>query len=107
MQRRGFLQGAAGSAFVQGAIVPIRAALMIEPAGDHLGYYYRTGLCAGVGEFAVCDETGETFEAARKALGHRPIRSFRDPVRMMTEFRPQLVVVSMEPTRMPAALEVA
>ena len=107
MQRRGFLQGAAGSAFAQGAALPIRAALMIEPAGDHLGHYYRTGLCAGVSEFAVADETGESFGAVRKALGERSIGTYRDPVRMMTEFRPQLVVVSMEPARMPAAIEVA
>ena len=80
---------------------------MIEPGGDHLSYYYRTGLCAGVGELAVADETGETFDAARQAAGARLIATYRDPVRMMKEFRPQLVVVSMEPTRMPAAIEVA
>ncbi len=73
---------------------------MIEPAGDHLGYYYRTGLCAGVGEFAIA---GETFGAARKALGDRTIRTYQDPVRMMTEFRPRLVVVSMR--SVPASLQ--
>jgi len=106
MQRRNFLQGAAGAASAQ-ADSPLRVGLIIEPEGDHLGYYYRTGLCAGVDEFAVADETGGAFDAARKVLAPRTVRTYRDPARMMSEFRPQLVVVSMEPGNMPAAIEVA
>ena len=78
---------------------------MIEPAGDHLGYYNRTGLCAGVGEFATADETGETFGAARKALGDRTIRTYQDPGRMMTEFRPQLVGVDAIRASQPAGCQ--
>jgi predicted dehydrogenase len=107
MDRRGFLHGAAASLALAQGSPKIRAALIIEPSGDHLAHHLRAGLCAGIDEFAIADETGQTFDLARKALGSRTFRTYRDPVHMMGEFSPQLVVVSMEPRRMPAAIEVA
>jgi UDP-N-acetylglucosamine 3-dehydrogenase len=107
MDRRGFLHSAAASVALAQDASTIRVALIIEPTGDHLAQHLRTGLCAGIDEFAIADETGQTFELARKTLGRRTFRPYRDPARMMSEFSPQLVVVSMEPRRMPAAIEVA
>ena len=107
MDRRGFLHSAAASLALAQSTSTVRTALIIEPSGDHLAHHLRAGLCAGIEEFAMVDETGQTFEPARKVLGSRTFRTYRDPVRMMSEFSPQLVVVSMEPHRMPAAIEIA
>ena len=107
MNRRGFLHGGAASlALAQGSPTS-RVALIVEPGGDHLPQHLRAGLCEGIDEFAIADETGQTFELARQALGNRTFRAYRDPVRMTAEFSPKLVVVSMEPRNMPAAIEVA
>jgi len=63
----------------------MRVALISEPVGDHLGHYRRTASCRGVSEF----------------------RESTDARRLMAEFRPELVVVSLQPDRMPAAIEIA
>src|SRR5215468_5522354 len=69
MDRRGFLHGAAASLALAQGSPKIRAALIIEPSGDHLAHHLRAGLCAGIDEFAIADETGQTFDLTRKALG--------------------------------------
>lgn len=109
LPRRTFLKtGATGATLLAAGASPVRVALLVEPTGDHLEHYFKTALCEGIGEFAVADTSGGTFQAATRAAGAtKAVATFRDPARMMSEFRPHLVVISMVPRSMPAAIELA
>ncbi len=84
MDRRQLLHITASAALAAEA-PSIRVALVSEPTGDHLSHYRRVAQCKGVAEF----------------------RERSDTRALMRELRPQLVVVSLEPHRMPAAVEAA
>lgn len=84
----------------------VRIGLIIEPTGDHLSHYFRAGRCEGVAALALADPSGTLTGPASKAAG-REATPFSNAVNMMRDFRPQLVIVSMEPHRMPAAITAA
>lgn len=84
----------------------VRIGLIVEPTGDHLPHYFRAGRCQGVSATAVADASGTLAASTSKAAG-REVASFSNAANMMREFAPQLVIVSMEPWRMPAAITTA
>lgn len=84
----------------------VRIGLIVEPTGDHLSHYFRSGRCEGVAAVAVADGSGTLASAAAKAAG-REVAAFPNAVSMMREFQPQLAIVSMEPHRMPGAISIA
>jgi predicted dehydrogenase len=65
--------------------------------------------CAGVSEVALADVTGETFEKIGRVFAKvpRPLVMFRDVSEMLGRHRPQLVVITLEAHRSPAAIRAA
>jgi predicted dehydrogenase len=84
----------------------VRVGLVIEPTGDHLSHYYRVGRCSGVEALAVADSSRSLAGIVRSTL-NREVAAFPDTARMMRQFSPGLVVISLEPHRMPSAIAAA
>ena len=78
---------------------PVRTAVITEPGGDHFGSYV-TGLvrAAGVSELAIADPGGKPPATAPAA------KFYRDHREMLLEFRPHLVVITVEPRHAPAVI---
>jgi predicted dehydrogenase len=90
----------------------VRVAIITEAKGNHLDGYLR-GLptCQGIEGFAIADPSGECLDKARKLSGNlgASARGFSDYNEMLREFRPNVVLVTVEshraPERIRAALE--
>ena len=74
--------------------------------GDYLTQHFRAGLCSRIEQFAIADETGQTFEHSPHDSGESKIPRLPRSRSNMSGFSPRSVVVSMEPHRMPV-IEVA
>src|SRR5438477_8263060 len=75
----------------------IKVAVITQPQGAHLPDYF--GSLAKIEEaeaVALVDPTGNTADAARKALGDKLKEVFKDPAEMLKRFEPHLAVVSLE-----------
>ncbi len=88
----------------------LRVGVITQQNGSHLGIYFPAiAASTSVAEVAVADSSGTTFASAKKLLGeHSNFKPFRDPTEMLSEFRPDLVLVSLAshaaPTRIREAL---
>ena len=86
---------------------PLRVAFITEPTAWHRGQQIDALLNDEVGEVAVADATGATFDEAREGVGHKLQATFTDLDRMYREFKPDAALITMEPWRMPAAIRQA
>ena len=91
---------------------PIRVGVITQEKGPHLGIYLDAlATSEGLAGVAISDETGATFEQAESSLGERfpDLGKFRDYRQMIEEFKPQMVLISLEahlaPDRIRKALE--
>src|SRR5262249_12465711 len=76
--------------------------------GAHLADYF--GSLAKIDEaesVALVDPSGKSEAAAKKALGAKFHKSYKDRATMLKEFAPHLVVVSVEASAAPAAIDPA
>jgi predicted dehydrogenase len=86
----------------------IKVAIITQQDGAHLPDYF--GSLAKVEEVAsvsLVDPSGRSEAAARKALGTRFHRAYRDRASMLKEYEPQLAVVSLEAANAPPAIDAA
>ena len=89
---------------------PIRAGIITERSGPHLGIYFSSlAGCKGVSQVAVCDDSGRHFAGAQRSLGKAfgKVSTYRKPATMVAEFKPQLVIVAMPAHLSPAVIKVA
>ena len=86
---------------------PLRVAFITEPTAWHRGQQIDALLNDEVGEVAVADATGATFDEVREGVGHKLQATFTDLDRMYREFKPDAALITMEPWRMPAAIRQA
>jgi predicted dehydrogenase len=86
----------------------IKAAVITQQDGAHLADYF--GSLAKIEEaesVALVDPSGKSEAAARKALGAKFHKAYKDRVSMLKEFAPHLAVVSVEAADAPAAIDAA
>ena len=86
---------------------PLRVAFITEPTAWHRGQQIDALLNDEVGEVAVADATGTTFDEVREGVGNKLQATFTDLDRMYREFKPDAALVTMEPWRMPAVIRQA
>lgn len=84
--------------------------LIIQPQGAHLAAYLEAlSQTKEVDSVFLADETGETEGQAKKILGEKLQRTYRDTKTMLREAKPKMALVSLEamtaPTEIDAALE--
>ena len=91
---------------------PIRVGVITQKGGPHLSIYLKAlAASEGLAGLAISDESGATFEQAESSLGQRfpDLGKFRDYRNMIDEFKPQMVLISLEahlaPDRIRKALE--
>ncbi|MFN0166189.1 MAG: Gfo/Idh/MocA family protein [Bryobacteraceae bacterium] len=106
MKRRTFLATtAAGLQAAPGP--PVKLGIIAEPTGSHLSLYLAAvPKCEGIGEVALADSTGGSFEKASGVIGNG-LRTYRDPAEMLRSFRPDLALITLESHHMPPALRLA
>ena len=88
----------------------IRVGIITERDGPHLGIYLNSAAaCKGISQVAVADKSGRELERARRALGkaYPKVPTYRDPAKMIGEFKPQFVMVALPAHLSPAAIELA
>jgi UDP-N-acetyl-2-amino-2-deoxyglucuronate dehydrogenase len=86
----------------------IDVALLTHAQGAHLeAYYAALAACPEVARVAVADPGGDTFAAARQALGEKLARSERDAATLLREFKPAMALVSMEAAQAPPVIDAA
>ena len=111
MKRRAFLRKAAAGAVLSplvlgrgarsAAVEPLRVGVITQEKGPHLSAYLRSlAQIDGVEAVGISDESGTTFTGARDALGAK-VAAFRDHDRMLREFRPRAVVISLAAHKAP------
>lgn len=86
----------------------IDVAVITEPGAAHLaGFLSGLATCRGVRKVAISDPSGASFESARRQVGDRWARSFRDYQQMLQQFQPALTVITLEAHRSPPAIAAA
>ncbi len=86
----------------------IKAAVITQQDGAHLADYF--GSLAKIEEcesVALVDPSGKSEAAARKALGARFHKAYKDRAGMLKEFAPHMAVVSLEAADAPPAIDAA
>ena len=86
---------------------PLRVALITEPTSWHRQKLIDALSADEVGEVAVADATGATFDEVRAGAGPKLQATYTDLDRMLREFNPDAALVTLEPWRMPAAIKQA
>ena len=82
----------------------LRVALITEPTGNHLSSLIDALSNDEVGEVALGDETGETFEQIRASAGDIVKTTYTDLAKLYTDFAPDVVLVTLESWRTPAVI---
>jgi predicted dehydrogenase len=86
----------------------IKVAVITQQDGAHLPDYF--GSLAKIDEaesVALVDPSGKSEAAARKTLGNKFHKAYKDRAAMLKEFVPHLAVVSVEASAAPAAIDAA
>ena len=86
---------------------PLRVAMITEPTAWHRQKLIDALSTDAVGEVAVADATGATFDEVRDSAGHKLHATYTDLDQMYREFKPDAALITMEPWRMPAAIKQA
>ena len=84
---------------------PLRVAMITEPTSWHRQKLIDALSADEIGEVAVADATGETFDEVRDGAGPKLQATYTDLDRMLQDFRPDAALVTLEPWRMPAAIK--
>ena len=86
----------------------VRVGIITEPkTSGHLGYWFNSlAGCQGIEQVAVADQSGQAFGEARTSLGRfaADLVTFQDYREMLKDFRPELVLVSLEAHHAPEAI---
>ncbi|MBM4436943.1 MAG: Gfo/Idh/MocA family oxidoreductase [Actinobacteria bacterium] len=82
----------------------LRAALITEPTAWHRRSMIDALSNAEIGDVAVGDPTGGTFDEVKKGIGDKVKATYTDLGQLFQEFRPEVALVTMEPWRMPAPI---
>jgi predicted dehydrogenase len=86
----------------------IRTAMITEPGGAHLNYYFESlALAEEVGSVALCDPSGKSLAMAQKALGSKLTASYKDLRAMFRKEKFDLALISMEGETSPPAIDAA
>src|SRR5271166_2773079 len=86
----------------------VTVAVLTHAQGAHLGIYLSS--LAGIKEVdavVVADPGGQTFAAARKALGSKLVDTSRDPAALLKKHQPQMALVTMEAAQAPPVIDLA
>jgi predicted dehydrogenase len=86
----------------------IKVAVITQQDGAHLADYF--GSLAKIEEaesVALVDPSGKSEAAAKKTLGAKFHKAYKDRASMLKEFSPHLAVVSLESAAAPAAIDAA
>ncbi len=87
---------------------PLRVGVVIEPTGAHLDPFLSSlADCEGIDQIAIADETGGTFEKAKGFLAKRfgTIRTFSNDQEMISSFKPEFMLISLEAHHSPGPVE--
>src|ERR1035438_2301372 len=75
----------------------IRTAMITEPGGAHLNYYFESlALAEEVGSVALCDPSGASLAMAQKGLGSKLTGSYKDLRTMFRKEKFDLALISRE-----------
>ncbi len=88
----------------------IRVGIITERNGPHLSIYLNSlAACKGVAKVAIADESASEFKRAQRTLGraYGEVDSFRSTAKMLGEFKPQLVIVTLPAHLSPAPIRLA
>ena len=116
MHRRTFTKtlgaGAIALASSAGAAAPapakVKVGLITHAEGAHLSAYFPAlAEAEEVESVALSDPSGDTVEAARKALGSKLASTYTDPSAMLAAEKPAMALVSMEAKLAPPAIDAA
>jgi predicted dehydrogenase len=84
----------------------IRVAVLTAPQGAHLGIYLSSlAAIKEVGMVALGDPVGSTFPLAKKALGRKLTETSKDIGTLLSNFSPQLALVTMEAVMAPPVID--
>lgn len=86
----------------------IKVAVLTEAGGSHLDAYFPALAAAAEAESVVlADASGASEALARKGLGPKLAKVYRDPEALLREEKPSLVLISMEAVHAPPAISAA
>jgi UDP-N-acetyl-2-amino-2-deoxyglucuronate dehydrogenase len=86
----------------------IKVGVLAEAGGAHLDAYLPS--IAGLAEVeavAVADPSSRVFGLARKSLGKKLAGTYADPLDLVRQFEPQMVLISMEAAHAPPIIDAA
>ena len=82
----------------------VRVAVITEPTAWHRGALIDALHNEEVGEVAVGDVTGGTFDEVREGGAGKVAATYTDLDALYRDFQPQAVLITMEPWRMPPVI---
>jgi len=88
----------------------IRIGIITGHDGPHLDIYLdAVSQSMGVAKVAISDDSGSEFKRAQSELGPAfgKVATYRNPARMIDEFKPQLVIVTLPAHLSPPAIRLA
>jgi len=86
----------------------MKVGVILRPESAHRDIYLGVlSELDEVGEVAVCDETGGTFEEAEAHLKDKLVGKYREVGKLLERGRPDMAVVTLEAFRAPEAIELA
>src|SRR5437660_10832341 len=86
----------------------IKIGVITNAHGAHLDAYLPSLARVDEAEsVALADPSGKVVLLARKALGKKLAGTYKDPAEMLRQFRPQMVLISMEAALAPPMIDLA
>ena len=82
----------------------LRVAVITEPTAWHLGALVDALHNEEVGQVAVGDVTGGTFDEVRQGGAGKVSATYTDLDELYRDFQPQVALITMEPWRMPPVI---
>jgi predicted dehydrogenase len=87
---------------------PIKVGVITQAEGAHLpDYFGALALSDDVSAVALADASGTIEAVARKGAGAKLQATYRDAASLLSDFRPQMVIVSLESALAPPAIDAA
>jgi len=89
-------------------VATVHVGVITQSHGAHLREYFASlADTPEVAKVAVADDSGECLPLARELLKDKLDGEYREPASMLSRHKPALALVSMEPARAPAVIDLA